>query len=286
MNFPVGTQPHDTQPHDRHGLAQVNTPEMGVVLTVLSPTGGVGATTLATNLAVRLASKRRHTSAQVGLMDADVGFGLATAMAGARPPRSLADLDSQVNPDALLAAVQPLECGLEVLASPADPIAAEGVVPATCARVIRLLAQRHAVTVIDTAPGLGEPTLTAIDHADVVLIPVLGTPSGCRATATVITTLKRIGVGDSQIRLAANRVGSPHALSAAQIADALSFPVDWTIPDSPDVVLAARRGRLLAWDWPDHPVSTALDRIAADVLDAAGGDAAKLVTSGTLGRAA
>ena len=256
---------------DRQGEVPIGASEMGSVVTVLSPTGGVGASTVATNLAVRLASKLGALRPEVALMDTDLAFGCATSMVGARPPRSLADLDSQVTPELLLAAVQPLECGIEVLAAPADPIAAESVVPATCARVIWLLAQRHAITVIDAAPGLTEPALTAVDHADVVLIPVLGTPSAVRATAIVVGTLRRIGVADDRIRIVANRVGAAQMMPPGTIADAVSGRISWSIPDSADVVLAARKGRLLAWDWPDHPVSVALDRIAADVIDTIGG---------------
>lgn len=77
---------------DRQGEVPIGTSEMGSVVTVLSPTGGVGASTVATNLAVRLASKLGALRPEVALMDTDLAFGCATSMVGARPPRSLADL--------------------------------------------------------------------------------------------------------------------------------------------------------------------------------------------------
>ena len=259
------------QPHDQHGYPQSHPSDMGAVLTLLTPTGGMGASTLAANLAVRLAAKWGNLTSPVALFDADLAFGCATSMVGARPPHTLADLPRQVTGEVLSAAVQAMDCGIHVLASPSDLIVAESVVPATCARVIRVLAARHAATVIDTAPGLFEPTLTAVDHADLVLIPVVGTPHACRATAMVMSTLRRVGVAEDRIRLVANRVGAPHAMSPSQIADALATRVSWLVPDSPDVILAARKGRLLAWDWPDHPVSLALDQLASDVADMVGG---------------
>src|SRR5438552_558528 len=61
----------------------------GTVITVFGPKGGVGKTTLATNMAISI---RQHTQARVALIDVDADFGDVAVIMGIEPQRTMRDL--------------------------------------------------------------------------------------------------------------------------------------------------------------------------------------------------
>jgi pilus assembly protein CpaE len=64
-------------------------PAAGSIITVFGPKGGIGKTTLSTNLAIAL---RKHTSTRVALVDLDAYFGDVAVIMGMEPSASLLDL--------------------------------------------------------------------------------------------------------------------------------------------------------------------------------------------------
>lgn len=241
-------------------------PTMGGVVTVMSPRGGVGKTTIAANLAVRCAAQLGGWAPRVALADFDVAFGSCAQALGAHAPRSIADLGPAPDVQDVRAVLVELEAGVDVLSAAPDPVAAESIDDTVFSATLRRLAAMHAITVVDTGAGLSEPALAALDVSDLVVLPVTGDPAAVAASASVIAVLDRLGVRGARLAVVANRCGAPHTLTPREIGEQLGVAPVAAVPFSDDVVLAARRGRVLAWDWPDHPVPQSIDRLANLVL--------------------
>jgi cellulose biosynthesis protein BcsQ len=141
------------------------------VLTVASEKGGVGKTTLATNLAVYL--KALHEDLPVTVVSFDNHFSVDNMFAiGARPGRSVADLFAGVPAQHL---VQLGEYGVQYLASvrtlhspDADP-----------GRLGELLKRSSlgGIFIIDTRPIIDYFTCSALLAADLILAPIKDRPS-------------------------------------------------------------------------------------------------------------
>ena len=154
------------------------------VITVASPKGGVGKTTVATNLAIGLTAAAPQSTV---LVDLDVQFGDVARRLSLVPEYTLPDVvrgpaseDTMVlktfltqHPSGLYAV-----CGAGVARPPADGISGEDV-----SRLLRARWRASSATSSSTPrPGLSEQTLAALDRAtDVVHAHQHGRPRRARA---------------------------------------------------------------------------------------------------------
>ena len=113
----IRTAPARVQRRLRPELAE-EAPTAGTIITVFSPKGGVGKTTLSTNLAVSI---KRRSSARVALLDLDTYFGDVAVMLGLEPTRTIADYLQAVRAGGTASIVDNMtthESGVDVLAAP------------------------------------------------------------------------------------------------------------------------------------------------------------------------
>jgi pilus assembly protein CpaE len=210
----------------------------GRVITVTGVRGGVGATTLAANLAWHLGEEaRRHTV----LFDADLHGGAAALLLGARTTNGLrAALEHPDRVDELFVerTAQPAGERLHVLAAeekPADFVQAQ---PGAAARLIAMLRRRYNFVVVDlparSAPGARE----ILDMAHQRVLVTDASLAGARE----LLRYAAIPNAPTQSRRAVtvlNRAGQPGMLNEQQVKDALGEAPDLVIPWLPKVVPAA-----------------------------------------------
>src|SRR4051812_20866300 len=136
----------------------------GKVVTVFSPKGGVGKTTMAVNLALALADRGAR---RVCLVDLDLAFGDVAITMQLFPTHSIEQaVGSEDSVD--LAMIEGLltrhEDSLNVLAAPAHPDVRERVTPLLISRILRALRDGFDYIVVDTSPSFDDATLTALDE--------------------------------------------------------------------------------------------------------------------------
>src|SRR5439155_18405725 len=147
--------------------------ERGRIIRLFSPKGGVGRTTLATNLAVAL---HQATEKAVVLVDGSLPFGDVAVILNMSPKaKTVADLVGSfetMDSDVLDSVLVSHSTGIKVLLAPPTPETAELITPANMKRTLEVLRETNAFVVVDTWPSYTEMVLTMLDVSDVVLVPM------------------------------------------------------------------------------------------------------------------
>lgn len=229
------------------------------VLTVVSAKGGTGKTTLAANIAVALAAA---APGQVALVDFDLQFGDVEYALRLKPETTIADLaraGDKVDATSVKAFLTPHPTGVFALCAPARPAEAEELDADGLGQVIDLLASQFRYVVVDTAGGIDDAALVAMDHAtDLVLMSSTDIPS-VRALQKTTEALRAIGLDGKGWHYVLNRSDAKVALTADDVSDAVGLEIDLAIPDSRVMTLAMNQGAPIV---ETDPRSTASRRIA------------------------
>jgi pilus assembly protein CpaE len=234
----------------------------GRVVTVFSPKGGTGATTVVTNLAVLLAGGGRS----VCVVDLDLEFGDVSIMTGLAPVHSLVDaVDTALDDATLGSLVTRWRPGADCVLAPVDPSAAERIGSQLVTGLLTALRSRYDYVVVDTPSQLSEQVLDALDAADHQVIVTTPQLPALKSTRLVLDTLQLLGYDPARRAVLVNQVGA-RTLDAAEVAEAISHPVAGSLPASADVAGAVDAGVPLAAQRSDHPVVHALASFTTDVI--------------------
>jgi pilus assembly protein CpaE len=167
---------------------------IGGVITVYGVRGGLGATTLAVNLAARIAALTGESSA---LVDLDLQRGDVSSFLNLSPAQSLASLAAASGEVDALFLHQTLSrhpSGVYVLPAPAEVEEVDQIGREHVEMALSLLRSRFRWTIIDTARSLSEVSLVAFEQSErILLLTDLSVP-GVRATRRTLGLLSRLGL--------------------------------------------------------------------------------------------
>jgi len=239
--------------------------DRGRVIMALCPKGGAGKTTVATNLALALA---QVAPGEVVIIDLDLQFGDVASALGLRPDLTFADavrsLDT-LDATGLKAHLTVHPADLFVLCAPATPTEADDLTIEQVERVLELLTQSFKYVVVDTASGLDENTLAALEYAtDLLLISATDVPS-IRATVKEIEALRVIGKPQHLWHFVLNRADAKTGLTIPAIERTVGINVDVAIPSSRSVPMSLNQGEPLVLSDPRSTVSLAMLQIVRRV---------------------
>lgn len=228
------------------------------VIAVVSAKGGVGKTTIATNLAVGLA---KDAPMSVVLVDADVQFGdVATALSLA-PTRTLPDLVTGVvltDTMVLKTYLTPHPSGFYVVCGAETPDDGDRVSGDQLSYLIRQLAEVFDFVIIDTAPGLGDHALATLELAtDVVMVCDMSVPS-IRGLRKELAVLASIGIMPASRHVVLNFGDRSSGMSVRDVELTIGVPVDIAIRRTSLIALSTNRGVPLLAEGTRNPANKAL----------------------------
>ena len=250
-------------------------PGNGRVITVFSAKGGVGKTTLSTNLSTHLAASGCRTL----LVDLDLMFGDVAISLQRDPGGSIGDLVDMIghlDVQGLESVVeQQPSTGLDILAAPDDPGVADRVPAEVIPEMLRVARSQYEYIVIDTPPAFTEHVLSAIDESDLLLlIATLDIPA-LKNLKVAITTLDALG-GDPEARaLVLNRADTKVGLTPQDVEQVLGIPIAVSVPYDMEVPASTNRGVPIVVDQPKGAVAEALRVIADQHIRGRMGDAVR-----------
>ena len=234
----------------------------GRVVTVVSPKGGVGKTTVATNLAVGLAAAAPQSTVVV---DLDVQFGDVATALGLQPEYTLPDaVAARASEDSMVLKTFLTQHprGLFAVCGSDSPAAGDTVTGEDVGRLLASLARQFRYVVVDTAPGLSDPTLAAIDRAtDVVLLSSMDVP-GVRGLRKEIDVLRELDLVPAGRHVVMNMAEPKRGLALADVERALGTAVDVVLPRSAAVPASTNAGvPLLLGDARRDPATKEMRRL-------------------------
>jgi len=215
----------------------------GRVVTFISNKGGVGKSTLATNVACEVAARR---PGRVLLIDGSLQMGVCAAMLDLEPPATLTDAVRQRDrlDEALLSQIAtPHESGLHLLAAPRSALEATEVTDAAMAQVVALARRTYDLVIVDTFPmfdGVVVAVLDLADRAYLVLENVVPTLLG---GMKFVELLDGLGFPHERQRLVLNRFARGGGnLRPRDVVERLGRDIDHIVPHDRGVVTAANLG--------------------------------------------
>jgi len=235
----------------------------GKIITIYSPKGGVGCTTLAVNLALTL----NNSDTRVALVDGNFQFGDIAVFINEQGKNTVLDLApraEELDPEIVEEVmVKHAASGLHILAAPSKPEQAEKVSSSQFSRVLEYLTQIYAYVVVDTSSYLTDVTLAAVDVSDlIVLVTTQDIPSikNCRLFLDLLQTL---GVERSRVLFMMNRYDKRVNITPERVAENLKQEVALVVPlDEATATKAVNRGVPFVLDSKNQPLARGVFSLA------------------------
>jgi pilus assembly protein CpaE len=192
-------------------------------------------------------------------------------MLGLRPRFSLADVveNRERLDDALLRSyLTEHSTNVSLLAAPVKAESAEDIEPKHIYEIMELLRQRFDSVIIDTPHSFDAVTISALDHADQILVVLTLEIHAIRSTRRTLEIFDRLGYPRKKIRLVVNRWSKNIDLDQKQVEDFLGERVVGFIQsDYRAAVNSINLGQPLVVSAPASKVSADLRQVAAKLFE-------------------
>ncbi len=245
------------------GRAAVKQP--GKLISVIGTAGGVGASVLATNLAVEL--NELVGGAKVAIVDLDFRFGQVATMLDIYAQFTVADLcatPEQIDPDMIMKALVKHDSGLYILSRPHSFAQAEMITSAHCASVLSGLQDICEYVVVDGPTRHDPGGRTVLDASDYCLLVLQLLVTCVRNADRVLQELANQGFNPDRVQLICNRPGRESAnLEVSHVEQTLNRKIFATIPDDWKAVShSVNMGQPLAEEFGKSKVRQAIQQLA------------------------
>lgn len=237
----------------------------GRVMTVFSPKGGTGKTTVATNLAAALAKREGKRTL---LLDLDLQFGDAAIVLGLEPEKTIYDLvvaPGELDSEKLAGYVTKHPSGIDVLAAPLRPEDAELVTEGKVTNLLEVARGSYEAIVVDTSPFFHGPMLATLDRTDELLVLCgLDVPT-LKNVRLAMQTLELLSFPVSRMRYIMNRANTNVGLKTREVETALKVKIAHELPSDGTIPLTINRGNPAVLAEPRCDFSKAIGQLAKAV---------------------
>ncbi len=203
----------------------------GQVVTLFGAKGGVGATTLTTNLAVSLAQEVQE---EVIVLDLNLQFGNDALFLNLKSKYSIFDVAkniSDLDPALLKKTLPHHATGVTLLPSPFRFEDAESINAAHISRILQLLREHYDWILIDSHPYFNEVSIQALDDSDrILLLSILDLPTIFN-TRRCLELFAKMGYSREKVLLVLNRYLSYEGADLPEMEQLLQYPVYARIPN-------------------------------------------------------
>jgi len=235
-------------------------------VTVYSPKGGVGCSTIATNLAIAYHQER---GGRVLLLEGKLFFGHLDVSLNILTGNSLADLVPHASniDDALINdVVYKHSSGIHVLLGPRSIQVAEGVRADNLFSIFRALQRSFDFIVIDAGNAMNENTITLLDSADRIILVTAPDLPTLHDTSQFIQISPTLSIPINKLLIVVNREGVTGGVRMRDIEGSLRHEIFGKIPDDEaNAIRSLNRGVPMLLRYPRSPASRAIKKLAASL---------------------
>ncbi|MBI2912683.1 MAG: AAA family ATPase [Chloroflexi bacterium] len=214
----------------------------GTVLTVFGAKGGIGKTTISTNLATALVQK---TGQSVVLVDLDTRFGDVAILMDIPVERSIADLampEDEINRELLQDCIYSHNTGVAILPAPIRPTDWRSIHAGHIERVVSLLAQTYDYVILDTPGTFNDIVARALELATLVLLVATVDMASLKDTLLAIDMLRSWNFPQDKVKLVINATNEATNVQPQDVKRMLGREVFWSIPYDRNISMATQLG--------------------------------------------
>jgi pilus assembly protein CpaE len=237
----------------------------GEVISVYNPSGGVGTTTIAVNLAATLAAQGSTTA----LVDLNLFSGDVSAFLDLAPRYTLASIMAkagEIDASFLRSIIVHHSSGVQVLDGPENLGEASRITPELVQEVISVLRTMFDYTIIDTGGQLFGCNLAAFDQSDQILFTTVLSVPALRIAKRYLSALSGEGFGPGRVKLLVNRHIPKDEIKVSDAEKVLGATVYHALPNSfADVRISINKGVPLVLHLPKAPFSKAMEQLARQI---------------------
>ena len=240
----------------------------GKVITVYSPKGGTGSTTLAVNLAIALHNEETRSV----IVDGNLQYGDVAVFINEQGKNTILDLAPRVDEldpeivDGVM--IKHNDSGIHVLAAPSRPEQAEEISGAGFLKIIQYLRRLYAYVIVDTNTWLSDAVLSAIDESDIIVLVATQDIPSIKNTRLFLDLVSSLGVDRNRIALTMNRYDKRIGITPEKVGENLKVSVAATIPlDERIVIPSVNRGVPFIIGNKAQPVSRGILALAETIRE-------------------
>ncbi|MDD4602048.1 Chemotaxis response regulator protein-glutamate methylesterase [bioreactor metagenome] len=241
-------------------------PMQGKIITVFSTKGGIGKTTIATNLAVALADQ---AGVKVGIVDADLQFGDVSLFLNLLPQATIADLVRDIDnldPALIASYLTPYNDNVAVLPAPFRPEQADTISGSHLAAILKTMRTMFDYVIVDTAPMFNDAMLAILDASDQILVISSMDLPTIKNVKLCLEIMESLNYQSDKVKVVLNRADSVGGMEPTEAEESLHCTFTATLPsDGKTVVGSVNRGIPFVVSSPDTDVSQAVFSLAKTV---------------------
>lgn len=238
----------------------------GKIVSVYSPKGGTGCTTIAVNLALAL----HNDDTRVVIVDSNLQYGDVAVFFNEQGKNTIADLAplaDELDPDIVDGVLlKHAATGISILASPSRPELADKITADQFLKILEFLRRMYAYVVVDTPSFLGDVTVAAIDVSDVIVLVTTQDIPAIKNARLFLDLLQNLRIDRGRIAFVMNRFDKRIAITAERVGENLKQEVAAVLPlDERVVIPAVNRGVPFMVDNKTQPVARGIFGLAESV---------------------
>jgi len=205
-------------------------PPSGKIIVVYSPKGGVGTTTIATNLATIL----KTADNKIALVDANLLFGDVAVFFNEHSRNTFLELlehSEELDPEIIedVMAINQ-KTGIHIMTAPKQPEFADGGKGESISRILTYMRQLYTYTIVDSSTYLTEMVQTCLDIADLIVLVTTQDIPSIKNAHQFLSLADSSGIDRDRIFFVMNRYDRRVAITPERVGETLKQPVKVTIP--------------------------------------------------------
>ena len=239
------------------------------IISVFSNKGGIGKTSLATNLALELA---KITKENIALIDLNFQMGDITTFLDLKPSFNISymleNLD-KINETFLLSTLERYKStSLYVLADPPYFKQADNIQPRQITRLFDTLKETFSYIIVDAVASFDGYNIAALDNSDLIMLVTVANLPALRNTQRCLELFEKLGYDKEKIKIVVNRYMENDEIKEVDIEKVLSKDIYWKIPNNYFAIMSAINKGIPVSDVNDTTnVSQSYKKLAQQISD-------------------
>ena len=214
------------------------------IVSIIKSVGGVGATALTSQLAIRFAENEVRKGRGACMIDLDVQFGDVAFQLGLQPKLSLADLlDAGARLDSALLRATTTEhgSGLRVISAPPEMMPLEGLSSEHLIDIVELASREFGTVFVDLPTNWTNWSLSLVARSDLVLLVTEMTVTGLNRARRQLELLDSQELNSLDLRVVVNRYDKTQArtIRPSDVRQTLGRDVAYTVSNDFPLMRAA-----------------------------------------------